>query len=139
MSEIISIQSVLVKKVYCKLNRQLAVKAVAPACQLLLVVGSQNSSNSRRMVEVCRNTGTPAYLVDDERDLKPEWLTGVNTVTVTAGASAPEYLVQKLIENLQQSHGFDHFEEFELKDEDVRFSLPNELQAASSSLTQIAL
>ena len=81
---------------YATENRQMAVKTVAGECQLLLVVGSQNSSNSRRMVEVSRNAGTPAYLVDDENDVDPAWLAGVETVAVTAGASAPEHLVDAL-------------------------------------------
>lgn len=122
---------------YATENRQLAVKAVADICQLLLVVGSQNSSNSRRMVEVCKNAGTPAYLVDDERDLVPAWFGGVETVVVTAGASAPEHLVQQLIRSLSM-FGFDRVEEMEIKQEDVRFSLPSELQQVSK-LTQIAL
>lgn len=123
---------------YATENRQTAVKAVARECQLLLVVGSQNSSNSRRMVEVCRNQGTPAYLVDDERDVKPEWLENVETVVVTAGASAPEHLVQRLIDALQGRWGFSEVEEVQIKDEDVRFSLPPELQH-TAKLTQIAL
>ncbi len=122
---------------YATENRQLAVKAVAEICQLLLVVGSQNSSNSRRMVEVCRNAGTPAHLVDDFADVRPEWMENVETVVVTAGASAPEHLVQELVESLS-AFGYSHVEEMEIKQEDVRFSLPSELQKAAT-LTQIAL
>ena len=122
---------------YATENRQLAVREVAGLCQLLLVVGSQNSSNSRRMVEVCRIAGTPAHLVDDANDVMPEWLKGVDTVVVTAGASAPEHLVQELIRSLGP-HGYNQLEELEIKQEDVRFSLPSELQQASK-LTQIAL
>ncbi|MBK5291368.1 MAG: 4-hydroxy-3-methylbut-2-enyl diphosphate reductase [Acidobacteriia bacterium] len=122
---------------YATENRQLAVKAVAGKCQLLLVVGSQNSSNSRRMVEVCRNAGTPAYLVDDERDVDSAWMVGVETVVVTAGASAPEHLVEELVESLSR-FGFHNVEQVEIKDEDVRFSLPGELQSPAM-LTQIAL
>jgi 4-hydroxy-3-methylbut-2-enyl diphosphate reductase len=122
---------------YATENRQLAVKAVADMCQLLLVVGSQNSSNSRRMVEVCRNHDTPAFLVDDERDVNPSWLDGVRTVVVTAGASAPENLVQQLVRSLSK-FGFKEVEEMEIKQEDVRFSLPSELQQAAR-LTQIAI
>ncbi|MBM3793001.1 MAG: 4-hydroxy-3-methylbut-2-enyl diphosphate reductase [Acidobacteria bacterium] len=122
---------------YATENRQLAVKAVAEVCQLLLVVGSQNSSNSRRMVEVCENAGTPAYLVDDFRDVRPEWMQNVETVVVTAGASAPEHLVQDLVESLA-AFGFGQVEEMEIKQEGVRFSLPSELQKAAQ-LTQIAL
>lgn len=124
---------------YATENRQLAVKAVAPLCGALLVVGSQNSSNSRRLVEVCRNAGVPAYLVDDESEVQPQWLAGVNTVAVTAGASAPENLVEELVQALKSKHGFDTLEEVEVKDEDVRFSLPAELTSQSSRLTTISV
>ena len=95
-------------------------------CQLLLVVGSQNSSNSRRLVEVCEKMGVPSYLVDDLSEVRPEWLEGVDTVAVTAGASAPENLVQELIESLH-GRGYGELEEVEIKEEDVRFNLPAEL------------
>jgi 4-hydroxy-3-methylbut-2-enyl diphosphate reductase len=111
---------------YATENRQLAVKAVAPLCQLLLVVGSQNSSNSRRLVEVCQKNGVPAYLIDDLGEVRIEWLEGVETVAVTAGASAPENLVQELISSLQ-GRGFNQLDEMEIKEEDVRFNLPSEL------------
>ncbi len=119
---------------YATENRQVAVKAVAPLTDLLLVVGSRNSSNSQRLVEVCRKEGRPSYLVDDETDVKPEWFAGVNTVSITAGASAPEHLVESLIAYLQ-ANGFGTLETLEVKEEDVRFSLPPELNAAK--LTQI--
>jgi len=119
---------------YATENRQLAVKAVAPLCQLLLVVGSQNSSNSRRLVEVARNAGVTAHLVDDASELQPQWFEGVDTVAVTAGASAPEHLVQELVRDLLR-RGFDHVEEVNLKDEDVRFTLPPQLIQVSSRLT----
>ncbi len=112
---------------YATENRQLAVKAVVPLCQMLLVVGSQNSSNSRRLVEVCQRIGVPAYLIDDVSEVRPEWLEGVATVAVTAGASAPENLVEELIESLHQS-GYSELEEMEIKEEDVRFNLPSELK-----------
>ncbi len=111
---------------YATENRQLAVKAVAPMCQLLLVVGSQNSSNSRRLVEVCQKTGVAAYLIDDLSEVKPEWVENVETVAVTAGASAPENLVAELIAHLR-TRGFAGLEEVEIKEEDVRFQLPAEL------------
>ena len=120
---------------YATENRQVAVKAVAPLTDLLLVVGSRNSSNSQRLVEVCRKEGRPAYLVDDERDVKPEWFQGVNTVSITAGASAPEHLVDRLIDFLRVN-GYGTLETLEVKEEDVRFSLPPELNA--SRLTQIS-
>lgn len=123
---------------YATENRQLAVKAVAPLCQTLLVVGSQNSSNSRRLVEVCDQAGVPAFLVDDQGDVNPEWLSGVNTVAVTAGASAPEHLVQELIEYLKENHDFRQIDEMEIKEEDVRFSLPAGLDNSPVSLTAIS-
>jgi 4-hydroxy-3-methylbut-2-enyl diphosphate reductase len=111
---------------YATENRQLAVKAVVPLCQTLLVVGSKNSSNSRRLVEVCENNGVPAYLIDDASEVEPNWLDGVSTVAVTAGASAPENLVQDLVAELR-NRGFRDLEEMEIKEEDVRFNLPSEL------------
>jgi 4-hydroxy-3-methylbut-2-en-1-yl diphosphate reductase len=123
---------------YATENRQLAVKAVAPLCDLLLVVGSQNSSNSRRLVEVCEKAGVAAHLIDDASEIDPVWLEGVKTLAVTAGASAPDNLVQSLIATLQE-RGFGDVEEVEVKEEDVRFSLPPELAAASARLTSITL
>jgi 4-hydroxy-3-methylbut-2-enyl diphosphate reductase len=111
---------------YATENRQVAVKAVVPLCELLLVVGSQNSSNSRRLVEVCEKMGVPAYLVDDLTEVRQQWLDSIQTVAVTAGASAPENLVEQLVEFLQQ-RGFAQLEEMEVKEEDVRFNLPAEL------------
>jgi len=111
---------------YATENRQVAVKAVVPLCEVLLVVGSQNSSNSRRLVEVCEKMGVPAYLVDDLTEVQQTWLDNVQTVALTAGASAPENLVQQLVEFLQQ-RGFAQLEEMEVKEEDVRFNLPAEL------------
>jgi 4-hydroxy-3-methylbut-2-en-1-yl diphosphate reductase len=112
---------------YATENRQLAVRAVAPMCELLLVVGSQNSSNSRRLVEVCVKEGIASHLIDDLGEVNPEWLQGVNTVAVTAGASAPENLVQELIQSLQ-GQGYAELEEVEIKEEDVRFTLPSDLE-----------
>lgn len=123
---------------YATENRQLAVKAVAPLCELLLVVGSQNSSNSRRLVEVCGNAGVPAHLLDDASEIKPEWLDGVSTVAVTAGASAPEVLVRDVVGRLRTQFHFSALEEMELKDEDVRFNLPNELKILDPRLQSVA-
>jgi 4-hydroxy-3-methylbut-2-en-1-yl diphosphate reductase len=104
----------------------------------LLVVGSQNSSNSMRLVEVCGQYGVPAYLVDDYSQVRPEWLTEARTVAVTAGASAPENLVQDLLSKLRLHHGFDDLEEMELKEEDVRFILPSELAGATRQAPPVA-
>ncbi|HTP33262.1 MAG TPA: 4-hydroxy-3-methylbut-2-enyl diphosphate reductase [Candidatus Acidoferrales bacterium] len=111
---------------YATENRQMAVKAVSEAIDALLVVGSQNSSNSKRLVEVGANFGVRSYLVNDRGDVDAVWLDGVKNVGVTAGASAPEHLVQDLMEFLKE-RGFRQLEEIELVDEDVRFSLPAEL------------
>jgi 4-hydroxy-3-methylbut-2-enyl diphosphate reductase len=111
---------------YATENRQMAVKAVSEFCDLLLVVGSQNSSNSKRLVEVGHNFGVRSYLVNDRSDIDAAWLEGVTNVGVTAGASAPEHLVQELMEFLGNA-GYRTMEEIELVDEDVRFSLPAEL------------
>jgi 4-hydroxy-3-methylbut-2-enyl diphosphate reductase len=113
------------------------VKAVAPLSDVLLVVGSQNSSNSRRLVEVCQIEGVPSYLLDDSGEVNPDWLEGRNTVAVTAGASAPENLVQELISFLQTRYGFGHVEEMELIEEDVRFHLPSDLERSALRLTTI--
>ena len=122
---------------YATENRQMAVKAVATFCDLLLVVGSQNSSNSKRLVEVGENSGVRSYLVNDWGDVDQQWLAGVRNIAVTAGASAPEHLVDQLIGSLRE-HGFHQLEEVELVEEDVRFSLPGELTHANSALTTIS-
>jgi len=118
---------------YATENRQLAVKAVAPLCQALLVVGSQNSSNSRRLVEVCEKAGVPAYLLDDCSEVERRMLEDVDTVAVTAGASAPEHLVQELIDHLRRQ-GYSDLEEAEIKEEDVRFTLPSDLESFTPRL-----
>jgi 4-hydroxy-3-methylbut-2-en-1-yl diphosphate reductase len=123
---------------YATENRQMAVKAVAPLCQLLLVVGSQNSSNSKRLVEVCQRSGVPAYLIDDHSYFQDAWFEGVDTVSVTAGASAPENLVLDVIEALRE-RGYGTVEEMDIVDEDVRFNLPPELQGGAAKLTTIAI
>ena len=123
---------------YATENRQLGVKAVVPQVDLLLVVGSRNSSNSMRLVEVCEQAGVAAYLVDDATQVQESWLAASNSVAITAGASAPEYLVNDLIAFLRDRHDFSQLEELTLKDEDVRFSLPAELAAASQRLHTIA-
>jgi len=113
---------------YATENRQMAVKGVAQYCDLLLVVGSANSSNSKRLVEVGQNYSVKSYLVNDWSEVKPEWLLGVNNVGVTAGASAPEHLVENIV-NALRHHGFGQMEEVEMVEEDVRFSLPPELNS----------
>lgn len=108
---------------YATTNRQDAVKAIAPRVDVLLVIGSKNSSNSNRLAEVSRERGTPAHLVDDETDVDPAWLEGVAAVGLTSGASAPEWLVDRMLEWLAE-HGFADVEVVTLAEESVRFSLP---------------
>jgi 4-hydroxy-3-methylbut-2-enyl diphosphate reductase len=114
---------------YATQNRQTAVKDVAHLAELLLVVGSENSSNSNRLVEVSTNLGTASYLIDTAADIKPEWLDGVHTVALTAGASAPEVLVEQVMEFLR-GKGFTRIREVEVMPENVRFGLPPEIVEA---------
>ncbi len=108
---------------YATQNRQDAVTEVARRADVVLVIGSANSSNSNRLAEVARDRGTPAYLVDDETEVDPAWLAGAGTVGLTSGASAPEWLVQRMLAWLAE-RGFDEVEEVRLGEEHVRFSLP---------------
>lgn len=111
---------------YATQNRQNAVKEMSERVDVLLVVGSQNSSNSQRLCEVSAVAGTKAYLVNDENEIKPVWLEGARTVGVTAGASAPEELVIRVLEHLS-AMGAVRFEEQPGEDENVHFALPQEL------------
>ncbi|HEU0167785.1 MAG TPA: 4-hydroxy-3-methylbut-2-enyl diphosphate reductase [Chloroflexota bacterium] len=110
---------------YAATNRQLAVKLMAPKCDLLLVVGSQNSSNAHRLVEASRAAGTAAHLVDGAQDVEPAWLEGAKIVGVTGSASTAEGAVQELIAHLEPQQ----VEEFRAVAEDVFFNLPAELRA----------
>jgi 4-hydroxy-3-methylbut-2-enyl diphosphate reductase len=110
---------------------------VAPLADLLLVVGSNNSSNSRRLVEVGENAGLPGHLIDDETKIQPQWLERANRIAITAGASAPEVLVQRVIARLR-TLGYADVQEVEVIEEDVRFALPPELAPRGAQLTQIA-
>jgi len=111
---------------YATQNRQQAVETVARRAGLVLVVGSKNSANSNRLVEVAERAGARAYLIEDEHGIRAEWLTGVAGVALTAGASAPEVLVERVSRRLQEL-GFSRVEEVEVIPEDVRFTLPAEL------------
>ncbi|MFF5206737.1 4-hydroxy-3-methylbut-2-enyl diphosphate reductase [Streptosporangium sp. NPDC000396] len=113
---------------YATQNRQVAVKEIAAQAQLVIVVGSENSSNSKRLVEVALDHGADAaYLVDDASFIKDEWLGGVTTVGVTSGASVPDELVAGVLDRLA-GHGFNDVEEVESIEESVRFALPHELR-----------
>jgi 4-hydroxy-3-methylbut-2-en-1-yl diphosphate reductase len=111
---------------YATQNRQEAVEFVAREVQLILVVGSPNSSNSNRLVEVAERSGVHAQLIDDASMIQPEWLEGVESVGLTAGASAPEVLVRQVSERLAE-FGFTDQHDIDLIREDVRFVLPPEL------------
>ena len=112
---------------YATSNRQWAVKELVGEIDLLLVIGSRNSSNSNRLVEVARADGVPAHLIDDETEIDPGWLTGVETVGVTSGASAPESLVERVCDWFR-ARGVEQIEPYRMVDEDVTFRLPIELR-----------
>ena len=114
---------------YATTNRQAAVKQLAPLCELVLVIGSKNSSNSNRLVEVARDHGADSYLIDNESQVLGEWLDGVKTLGITSGASAPEELVQRLVD-LFRAAGTTDVEEFTVVEEDVRFMLPKTIRQA---------
>jgi 4-hydroxy-3-methylbut-2-enyl diphosphate reductase len=114
---------------YATENRQVAVKDVAAEADLVLVVGSDNSSNSNRLVEVARNLATESHLIDSFRNIKSEWLEEVKTIALTAGASAPECLVEEVVKFLG-TKGFDNVRELEVMPENVRFGLPPEIVQA---------
>jgi 4-hydroxy-3-methylbut-2-enyl diphosphate reductase len=112
---------------YATTNRQAAVKELAPHCELVLVLGSQNSSNSKRLVEVAKENGAASYLIDSETEVQEPWLEGVQTIGITSGASAPEELVERLVAFLRE-RGAPEPEDFEVLREDVRFMLPKEIR-----------
>jgi len=114
---------------YATENRQTAVKNVAHNADLVLVVGSNNSSNSNRLVEVSRNLSTNSFLIENSKAIHPEWLQKASTVAVTAGASAPEVLVTEVLAYLKE-RGFGQVEEVEVMPENVRFGLPPEIVQA---------
>jgi len=115
---------------YATQNRQDAVKSLAEHCDLIIVVGSSNSSNSNRLREVAETRGVRAFLIDNEADLKTKWLTGVNKVGVTAGASAPEVLVSAVVERLE-TLGVGVVKEFSGIQEKVVFHVPGSLKRKS--------
>jgi 4-hydroxy-3-methylbut-2-en-1-yl diphosphate reductase len=114
---------------YATTNRQAAVKQLASVCDLVLVIGSRNSSNSNRLVEVAREYGASSHLIDNERQVEDEWLDGMRVVGITSGASAPEDLVQRLVEFFR-ARGNPIVEELEVVREDVRFMLPKAIRQA---------
>jgi 4-hydroxy-3-methylbut-2-enyl diphosphate reductase len=118
---------------YATQNRQDAVKAMAPHVDALLVLGAPNSSNSLRLCEVAQSVGVPAYLIERVGDIRPEWLKGVRVLGLTASASAPEILVQEVVEFARRELGVTDVREFETVQEDVNFPLPQELTSLLKS------
>src|SRR5207302_3277080 len=114
---------------YATTNRQAAVKQLARECDLVLVIGSRNSSNSNRLVDVTRELGTDAYLIDNESQVDEAWLEGKRVVGITSGASAPEELVQRLVDFFR-ARGTEDVAELEVVQEDVRFMLPKTIRQA---------
>ena len=114
---------------YATTNRQAAVRQMARECDLVLVIGSQNSSNSNRLVEVARDHGADSFLIDNESQVSEEWLEGKRVVGISSGASAPEELVQRLVDFFR-ARGTREVSEFEVVQEDVRFMLPKEIRRA---------
>jgi 4-hydroxy-3-methylbut-2-enyl diphosphate reductase len=114
---------------YATTNRQAAVKQMAGNCDLMLVIGSRNSSNSVRLVEVARDCGTEAHLIDAAREVDESWLEGKRTVGISSGASAPEELVVELVQ-LFRDRGVQDISEFDVVREDVRFMLPKQIREA---------
>ncbi len=112
---------------YATTNRQQAVRELAKLAQLVLVVGSKNSSNSNRLAELASRMGTPSQLIDGPQDIDPNWLQGVTTIGITAGASAPEVLVQSVVEHLK-TLGVTKVEELEGCEENTVFEVPKELR-----------
>ncbi|HWX75096.1 MAG TPA: 4-hydroxy-3-methylbut-2-enyl diphosphate reductase [Solirubrobacteraceae bacterium] len=117
---------------YATTNRQAAVKQLAVQCDLVLVIGSRNSSNSNRLVEVAREHGADSHLIDNESEVREEWLAGKRVVGITSGASAPESLVQRLVESFKV-RGTTDVQELEVVQEDVRFMLPKVIRQAGAA------
>src|SRR4029077_14859874 len=117
---------------YATTNRQAAVKQIAATCDLMLVIGSRNSSNSKRLVEVSRDCGTEAHLIDNAGEVREEWLDGARVVGISSGASAPENLVEELVEFFK-ARGVSDISEHEVRREDVRFMLPKQTRDPPST------
>ena len=117
---------------YATTNRQAAVKSLAREVDLVLVIGSANSSNSQRLVDVTRDLGVPAHLIDDESQILDDWLEGVETVGITSGASAPEWLVERVVDWFRE-RGVEQVAEHHLIEENVHFALPRGVREAQGA------
>ena len=120
---------------YATTNRQIAVKGLAAECDLVLVIGSTNSSNSNRLVEVARDHGADSHLIDNHHQVREEWLEGVETVGITSGASAPEELVEGLVDFFR-SRGAEDISELRTVEENVRFMLPKSIRDQLAAATR---
>jgi len=120
---------------YATTNRQMAVRQMSRECDLVLVIGSRNSSNSNRLVEVARDHGAESHLIDNATQVREEWLEGKRVVGITSGASAPEQLVQGLVDFFR-SRGTTDISEFEVIQEDVRFMLPKDIRTALAAVSE---
>src|SRR4051794_711294 len=118
---------------YATTNRQLAVKSLAREVDLVLVIGSANSSNSQRLVDVTRDLGVESHLIDDESQILEEWLAGVETVGITSGASAPEWLVERVVDWFRE-RGVQEVAEHHLIEENVHFALPRGVREAAQKV-----
>ncbi len=123
---------------YATTNRQHAVRTLASQVDLVLVVGSQNSSNSLRLTEISENSGAPAYLIDDKNGIKREWIEGAGAVLVTAGASAPEYLVREIVDSLEAQYGGEVERAGMVEDEGMHFELPLGLRVLRDQKAPVA-
>lgn len=119
---------------YATTNRQEAVSALTPQCDVVIVLGSQNSSNSRRLAEIAASMNKPAYLIDGAHELQAEWFTTAQTVLVTAGASAPEVVVEECLDYLVKNYGAT-VETATIREEHVSFPIPRELRMLEQSTT----
>jgi len=120
---------------YATTNRQLAVRQMAEQCDLVLVIGSRNSSNSNRLVDVARDHGARSHLIDNAGEVREEWLEGARVVGISSGASAPEELVQRLVDFFRD-RGTEDVQEFEVLREDVRFMLPKVIRQQMAATSQ---
>ncbi len=117
---------------YATTNRQMAVRQMAGECNLVLVIGSRNSSNSNRLVEVARDHGAESHLIDNETQIQPQWIEGKRVVGISSGASAPEELVQRVVDYFR-ARGTEEVAEFDVVKEDVRFMLPKEIRQRTAA------
>lgn len=119
---------------YATTNRQAAIKELAKKAELILVIGSKPSSNSNRLVDVARSAGAKAYLIEDAAHIEPSWFKGVKTVGVSSGASAPEALVEEVIQTLRQKYGAESVETVAALDESVFFDMPHQLKQRAAAI-----